>query len=53
MILKTHMQIQMTSNSQSNSEQKVQKLVASQFQTQTTLQNYNNKNRMVLAQKQT
>jgi hypothetical protein len=48
-----HMETQKTSNSQSNSKQKVQFLSHHNTQPQTLLQSPNNKNSMVLAQKQT
>jgi hypothetical protein len=48
-----HMETQKTSNSQSNSEQNVQYWRYHNTQLQTILQSYNNKNSMVLVQKQT
>jgi hypothetical protein len=47
------METQKTLNSQRNSEQKVQYWKQHNTQFQTTLQSHNNKNNMLLAQKQT
>jgi hypothetical protein len=53
MNLEIHMETQKTSNSQSNSQQSVQCWRHHSIQLQTILQSYNNKNSIVLAQKQT